>query len=176
MQLGQSCLELPLFFDLLMIISLLFSTYKLYLVFKEMLGFSQDDGTAEEDDAENGQSPMSGNRLNSGFRKIKKSFERSKCIKGVSYSIDFTIIVCVVIKFVSVYEGAEMSYEDDRVSMLLYHLFYVPTIIQQCIQLLAFIMSIFILFGIRNVLNKRPICQTGLCGDLLFAEAEGRTP
>ena len=36
-------LELPLYFELMMIFSLLFSTYKLYLILQEMIGSNEDE-------------------------------------------------------------------------------------------------------------------------------------
>ena len=92
---------MPIYFDVLMMISFLFSTYKLYLVLKEMLGFNQDERTVQEEGAEIG--PISN---------IYQSFQSSKVIKGISYSIDFIIIVGVILKLISVIQLYNMAYFD----------------------------------------------------------------
>ena len=113
-------LEVPLYFLLMVFYSLLFSTYKLYLVIREMLGFSEkkDYQETEVEEEEEGKEDAQitqvdekqssllsrvGNAIteNKGSRFFRHSLRNPTCITVTSYVVDFVIISCMITKFVT---------------------------------------------------------------------------
>jgi hypothetical protein len=103
----ELALEMPLYFTFMMMFSLLFSTYKLYLVIQEMLGLSSatedEDDTAQENEESGG---ISLRFLEKGASLFRRSFKDSRSITFISYGIDFMFLTCMAIKFSSVYISA----------------------------------------------------------------------
>jgi len=113
-------LEVPLYFLLMVFYSLLFSTYKLYLVIREMLGFSEkkDYQETEVEEEEEGKEDAQitqvdekqssllsrvGNAIteNKGSRFFRHSLRNPTYITVTSYVVDFVIISCMITKFVT---------------------------------------------------------------------------
>ena len=73
------------------------------------------------------------------------------------------IVICVIVKFVTCYLGAENVFNHEQRNSKVFNGFYTATLIQQILQLTAFITALIILYLIRTILRKRPVCQTELC-------------
>jgi len=132
--LDEVSFELPLYFDLLMMFSLLFATYSLYLILREMLGLQQDEADTQRFiesqqkekenivEKENGALTklkdttldglrMSGEGIVKGVKIFRNSLKSGNCVKAVSYTIDFIMIVCVLLKLASVIDGVVEEYD-----------------------------------------------------------------
>ena len=143
-------IELPLYFLLIVLFSLLFSTYKLYLVIREMLGFNEKKedilNTLEEEDEEVQQQnaavePQRTTSLlskisntihyNQGSRFFRHTLRNPLFVTAISYVVDFIIIACMCTKFVSGLIGVRDAYHNKNDNSLVYNSFYTATIIQQ---------------------------------------------
>ena len=81
----------------------------------------------------------------------------------ISYIIDFIVIVCCITKYVCSDVGARYYYENRILLTGLVDAYFVCAWIEQVFQFMMFALTMYILYKIRTILNKRPVCQTGLC-------------
>ena len=54
---------------------------------------------------------MSGEGIVKGVKIFRNSLKSGKCVKTVSYTIDFIMIVCVLLKLASVIDGVVEEYD-----------------------------------------------------------------
>ena len=109
-----------------MVFSLLFSTYKLYLVIQEMLGIRTNQDSPQRED----QEEQSSNLLGEGVDRFRHTLRSPNCVKVTSYAIDIFILATTVLKGVCLFEGTESVIETNRLKQWQSDVFYTCCIIQ----------------------------------------------
>ena len=94
---------------------------------------------------------------------LNRSFRNKRVIIVASYSIDFVIVTCSIIKYACAAKGVREFYKFRHYNQKLREAYYIASIIMQFFQILMFILTVIILYVIRTMLSKPPVCQTGLC-------------
>ena len=84
---------------------------------------------------------------------LNRSFKNKRVIKVASYSIDFVIVTCSIIKYACAAKGVREFYESRYYNQKLREAYFITSIIMQCFQILMFILTVFILYKIRTMLN-----------------------